>query len=504
MTSIDKKTKYEDLFNTDLIMKDIKRRSIRGGFVTISSQGAKFILELSSTMILARILFPGDYGLVAMVTAVTGFASLFKDLGLSLATIQRKEVTDSQISALFWVNVLVSLAIALFLCSIAPLLSRFYNESRLINITIVISITFVFSGLTVQHLALLRRQMKFEIIGFLEICSLLIGIVFSVVMAKLGYGYWALVGKHFFSSLAGVILVWLLCHWRPSIPSRRSGVVPMLKFGGNITSFNLVNYFSRNMDNILIGRFYGAEELGLYSKAYSIMMIPISQIRGPLLSVAIPVLSRMQNDHERYRRYYLKLVRLIAFLSMPLMVFLFVCAGDIVLLILGPNWTELVAIFKVLCFVAFIQPVASTNGLVLVSLGDSKRFFYWGLINGFVTVLSFLIGLSWGGLGVAMSYTVANYFLFIPALCYSFKNTPIEINLFLLSISGPFVASIIMGVGIWHLNGFFYTSHLFLSVSFKAIVGFLFYLCLFVFFKKGRFFLKELFLYKNFIFKGKA
>lgn len=219
----------------------------------------------------------------------------------------------------------------------------------------------------------------------------------------------------------------------------------MVTFGGQITGFNIVNYFARNFDNILLGRFWGPSVLGLYGRAYSIMMLPMSQIRVPLQLVATPALSHLQNDLDRYQKYYSKLISLIAFMTMPLIVFLFVCGDQTIHLLLGNQWSGAVTIFKILAIAAFIQPVISPAGLVLVSLGQSKRYLKWGVFNSIFTVISFIVGLPWGATGVAMSYAIVNYLLVFPCLWYCFRRSPISIVTFMKAISRPMVASLCMG-----------------------------------------------------------
>lgn len=488
---------HKDLFDTSHLEVDLKGRSVRGGGITLLSQIVKFVLHMASTMVLARLLTPQDYGLVAMTTAIIGFAALFKDLGLSAATIQQKEVTHQQVSALFWINLAISISIATVLCALAPLISLFYNESRLTLLTCVLATTFIFSGLTIQHQALLRRQMKFMILGGVEIGSIAVGVVGAIVMAKSGMGYWALVGLPFFSAVTNAILVWCLCSWRPVYTKSGDGIRKMLKFGGHITGFNLINYFSRNLDNILLGKFWGAEALGLYSKAYSIMMLPIQHIRGPLESVAMPALSRMQDDPGRYCRYYLKLIEIIAFLSMPLMVFLFVCAEDVILLLLGPNWSGASNIFKVLCLAAFVQPVASTRGLVLLSLGYSGKYLKWGVANGIITILSFVIGLRWGAIGVAIAYTIATYLILFPSLWYCFRGTPVTVSGFIMAAGGPVVMSALMGVVIWVVRSYLTDISLLLSLGMLALLCTITYLTVLSVFPKGRALLRELLMYRK-------
>ncbi len=484
-----------DPFDTTHLMADIKGRSVRGGAVTLTSQAAKFVLHLSSTMVLARLLVPDDYGLVAMVTAIVGFATLFKDLGLSMATVQREEITHEQVSSLFWVNVVISILIAVTLCIIAPLVSLFYHEPRLTRITLALACTFIFSGLTVQHQALLRRQMKFTVLAVIEIGSMAVGVSAAIAMAYWGAGYWALVGLPMGSAITNAVLVWSLCRWRPGLPRGGTGVRPMLKFGSHMTGFSLVNYFSRNLDHILLGRYYGTGVLGLYSKAYQIMMLPVNQIRGPLDSVAMPALSRMQDDPERYRRCYLKMTGLLAFLSMPLMVFLFVCAEEIILLLLGPNWTGATAIFKVLCIVSLIQPIASTRGLVLVSMGHSQRYLRWGIANGVITAAAFVAGLPWGAIGVAVAYTIANYIILVPSLWYCFGGTKIRVQDFFASCAGPMIASILMGAIVTFVHSSVANSPILLSLAMLLSVGILAYLAVWCIIPQGRVYLGELMKY---------
>jgi O-antigen/teichoic acid export membrane protein len=485
-------------FDVGHIKGDLKGRSVRGGAVTLSAQIIKFIITTGSTVVLARLLTPNDYGLVAMVTAVTGFVAIFKDLGLSMATIQRKDITHAQVSNLFWINFGISVALAVILCLISPLIAWFYHESRLTLITIALSSAFVFSGLSVQHYALLRRQMRFSTLGMIDIVSLFTGVAGAIILGWLGVQYWALVAMPILTSISNAIMVWVCCRWRPGFFSRGVGVRSMLAFGSHLTGFSVFNYFSRNLDNVLIGWYWGAQALGFYSRAYNIMMLPISQIRGPLESVSIPGMSHLQDDPIRYRNYYLKLVKILAFITMPLMVLLCVFAEEIITLLLGPKWTGCVRIFQILSVVSFIQPVSTTRGLVLISLGYSKKYLAYGVANSSVTVLSFVVGLPWGAEGVAMSYAITNYICLIPSLWYCFKGSSITIRGFLDAIFWPVVTSLFMGIGIGALKYYLPYSGIEIT-ALLALVGIVVYLLSWYLNSKERFFISEIFQYRNFI-----
>ena len=314
----------DGFFDTEHLKGDLKGRFVRGTAVTTLGQAVWFVIHTASTVVLARLLSPEDYGLVAMVTAVTGFIMIFKDLGLSTATVQKAQTNHQQISTLFWINVAISTVAMFVTAALAPAIAWFYKEPRLIWIGLALSTSFLFVGLSVQHQALLRRQMRFTAIVTRDIAATLIGTVLGIVLAWRGAVYWSLVAMQVGAAASGTIMLWLVCKWRPGWPVRRAGVRSMLHFGLNITGFQIVNYFARNADKILLGRFHGPFVTGLYSRAYSLFMLPISQIRAPLTAVAVPALSHLQNEPARYARYYYKLTFILAFVTMPLAGFLFV------------------------------------------------------------------------------------------------------------------------------------------------------------------------------------
>ncbi|MFC1542116.1 lipopolysaccharide biosynthesis protein, partial [Candidatus Latescibacterota bacterium] len=366
--------------------------------------------------VLARLLTPEDFGLIAMVAAVTGFVMMFKDMGLSMATVQRAEINHGQISTLFWINVALSLAIMLLTATLAPAIAWFYSEPRLIWITLALAGAFIFSGFTVQHQALLRRQMNFGRLAAIEITSMLVGVITAIVSALYGAGYWALVLMQLSTAIVGAITVWMVCGWRPGLPVRRSGVREMLTFGGHLTGFSFVNYFARNTDKLLIGKFWGAGPLGLYSKAYGLLMLPLSQINAPLSAVAIPALSRLQDEPERYRNYYLKAISLIAFFTMPMAMFMIVMSGELIQIVLGPQWSEASRIFLFLGIAALVQPIANTSGWLFISQGRARDMLRWGLIGGTLAIVSIIAGLPWGTVGVAGSYAITGLFIRTPLL----------------------------------------------------------------------------------------
>ena len=440
---------YSKLFDTKHLQGDLKKRSLRSGAVTLTSQGMMFVIQLASTMILARILTPQDYGKLAMVVSITGLASILSNLGLSTATIQRAEITHEQVSTLFWINTAIGALVTVVIASLSPVVAWFYKTPELVWMMLALSSNFFINGMTVQHSALLNRQMKFYALAKIQVLSTLIGIGSAIVAAKYGLGYWALVINSVVTSVTSVIGTWLSSGWMPGMPRKSAEVKAMVKFGSDIVGFNVINYFSRNLDNILIGKVYGGTDLGLYSKAYQLLMMPIKNLRDPMTRVATPALSRLQHCPLQYRNYYLKFISVLAIVSMPLVVFMYVCSDQIIVLFLGSQWVGASDLFRILAISAFIQPVGTTWGVILLSSGRSRCYLKWGLFNSVAISAAFIIGLPWGASGVAIAYAIVNYVMLFPSLIYSFKETEIRTFDFVVTIWKPVTASLGMGIVAW-------------------------------------------------------
>ena len=436
-------------FRTDHLRERVGSRAIRGGAITLISQGAQFLISMAGTVVLARLLTPRDYGLIGMVTVVTGFLTMFKDMGLSQATVQRAELTHAQTTNLFWVNVGASAAIALVAVALAPLIARFYGEPRLTYVTMALAGGFIFGGFTVQHQALLRRQMRFGLLAAASIIAATVGLVAGIFLAWLGAQYWALVGQQLVVALVTAVTVWLFCGWRPGLPSRDTGVREMLAFGGNVTGFNVVNYFARNGDNLLIGKMWGSQALGLYDKAYQLLLLPLNQINYPVSAVLVPTLSRLADDPERYRAAFLRTLEKLLMVTMPGIVFLIVTSDWVVSVVLGPQWTQAGKIFVWLAVAGFLQPVGSTTGWLFVSQNRTRTMLNWGFVGSATAIISILIGLPWGALGVAMSYGLIGFFIRTPLnLWYVGREGPVRTRDFYVTMAPFALAAISSGLAV--------------------------------------------------------
>jgi len=395
--------------------------------VNLVSQGTQFLIQSVATIVLARLLTPADFGLVAMVATITGLGQAFADLGLSEATIQRKEITNDQVSTLFWINFAIGLGLMLVTMGLAPALAWFYRDARLVSITLVLSLTFLFGGLRVQADAVLRRQMRFSSLAVRDIISYLVAVPTAIVLAFKGGSYWALVALPLTLNFTQMSLSWLMVNWRPGLPRRDAEVGSMIAFGGNVAASYLIVNISRSADNVLIGWHWGAGPLGLYSRAYNLLMLPVRQLSGPAGSVAVPAFSRTQDDPERFARYYLRTVNLILWISAPVFGFLFVAAQPVIVLMLGHQWGEAGPVFQILTISALGQLLLDSTIWLLVSRGQSRRLLKLLLIFSPILVCSYAIGLPFGIKGVALSGSLVMLLILPWMLRFSFQGTTLSL-----------------------------------------------------------------------------
>ncbi|MCW1922900.1 lipopolysaccharide biosynthesis protein [Luteolibacter arcticus] len=453
------KKRRRNPFATIDVSKDLRKNSVRGASYMSMARIGGLVLRIGSTGVLARMISQSDFGLMGMTAVFTNFLAIFMDVGLSQATIQRKDINHRQISTLFWINVALSLLIAVVFAGSAPLIAMFYKTPMLVTIIPVLALSFLFGGLGLQHSALLTRNMRYSLLAVSEIGSSIAGVAVAIFMARAGMGYWSLVGLALAPPVVKTIIMWLSLRWVPSPPSRNNGVRSMLKFGGDVLGFNIVNYFSRQAGSLLIGRYCGANPLALYDRAYSLLLMPIGQINGPLGAVSIPALSRLQNEPERFGRYYLNAILLICSLSIPVIAGLTLFSEQVVLLWLGEKWMNTAEIFRLLAPAALIGGISNPAGWLLIALGDTKRYRTMGVVNSLIIVAAFILGaFFWpdrepgqdGSLkGVAIAYSAAMILNFIPYWAWSLKGTPVKLGQVLRTMLIPTVSCIPAGAAAW-------------------------------------------------------
>lgn len=394
------------------------RRVARGLAVTFQAQALKFFVSLGFTAVLARLLTPSDYGLVAMVTVLTGLLGIFRDGGLTAVTVQREMITHEQVSTLFWINSGIGTMLALVVGLLSPVVAWLYNDPSLIPITIALSLPFIFGGLAAQLTALLQREMRFTALAVSDLCGLLISGFIGIAAAALGFGTWALVIMTISYAAINATFVFSLCKWRPGRPRRRSGVRSMLRFGGALTVNRLFDGLASSLDVLLLGKLFSPASVGFYTRSQTLMLQPLNQIMPPIQSVALPFLSRLTSNPERLNRTFFSLFLVIAVMSSYFTSTLFVGADWIVRIFLGPGWSRAAEILRLMSGAAFVLPLCSMCVLLLTAEGRGGAIIRWSVVKSIIVIASVLGGITWGAEGVAAGLTIGSVGFLLPILSY--------------------------------------------------------------------------------------
>lgn len=443
LKEVEERTNNDDRCEGEIGMQDLKAQTIRGGFAKICAQLINFFLRLGSLMILARLLEPKDFGLVGMVTAFTGVLQLFRDFGLSAATVQRLHVTEEQMSTLFWVNILVGLILGLLTAALAPVVVLFYHEPRLFSVTIVLATGFLFNAAGVQHSALLQRQMRFTALAIINTISLVVSMAIGIGMAVSGYGYWAIVGLTITLPVVSTLGVWFVASWLPGRPHTQVGICSMMRFGGTITSACVIGYVIYNLQQVLIGRFWGADAVGVYSRAYQLINIPTDNLNATVGEVAFPALSRVQNDTQRLKGYFLKGYSIVIAMTVPITIICALFADDLIRVLLGPGWGEATAIFRLLAPTVLIFALTDPLWWLLLSTGLVKRGLHITLVASPLVIASYFIGLPYGPHGVALAYSAVLTLWVIPRMAWSIHGTVITSRDMVVTITRPLLSGLV-------------------------------------------------------------
>jgi PST family polysaccharide transporter len=434
--------------STHGVRRELRAKSVRAAAALSLGTGGEIVIRFASIVVLARLLVPEDFGLLGIVTALTAIAGMFSGLGLSTATIQRQEINHRQVTNLFWINLAIGVALTATFCLLSPLIAAFYDEPRLTAIILVISTTFIWGSCAVQHEALLIRQMQQTRTASIRLAANAVSVVVAIGLAAADFGYWALVWLEVMRTFLIAAGVWLLCAWRPGLPYRSEDVRSFVRFGVELTLTHFMSVVANNVDRLVIGKLFGASALGLYRQAQQLIMVPIEQLNQPFVGVAQPGLSILQKDPGRYRRYYEKVVFLIALGTMPISGLTMVYAAEITALVLGPAWAGAAPYITIFAAAAFVRPVLGSASLVLITLGKSRRLLAMTILTN-VTLLALIgLGVVGGPEGVALAQLLTPMLLVLPNLFICFAGSPVTMSAFFRAIGTPVAASTVMIAGL--------------------------------------------------------
>ena len=426
---------------------ELRRLTVRGAGATMFAGGLGLVIQLCSTVILARILTPRDFGLVAMVTTFSLLLVNFGYNGLTEAIIQREDITHGLASNLFWISTGFGILFTVGFAAAGSLLARFYHDPNVIHVTEGISLTIFITSLSTVHLALLRRAMLFPWVSFNDICGRLVSVVLSIVLAWEGFGYWALVFGVVVVPVVTCAGAWILCRWTPGMPCRVPQTGPTLRFAVHTYSTFAVNYGARNTDNLLVGWRFSASSLGFYKKAYDLFALPSNQLVASIALVVVAGLSRAKQNPENYRRAILSALSVMAFVGMWVGAVLTLVGKDLILVLLGPKWGPAGQIFTFFGPGIGIMILYTTHGWIHLSAGRPDRYLRWDILEFGVTVALFILGLHWGPPGVATAWSASFWVLTVPGIWYA--GLPIHLKITsVLSVVWRFVVASLITVAV--------------------------------------------------------
>lgn len=412
-------------------------------WTSVSNFGRR-ILSLLVNIILARLLLPEDFGLVAMAAVVLGFIDIFKDLGTGAALIQRKDVSDELFSSIFWFNVGFGVLATGVTIACAPLVAAFYKEPRVTPVLMAMSVSFLLSALTIVHNGLMQRQMRFVALAKIEVAAAAVSYTIGIGAALLGQGVWSLVYQVVSNSAVFLVLIWFTSSWRPRFTFHWGEVRQVMSYSLNLAVFNVFFYFAQNVDNFLIGRYLGSEALGYYDLAYKLMTFPMQAISAVFGKVMLPFYARAQEDLPRFRAAFLRSAEAIAFVTFPLMLGLMATRAPFVLSVFGPRWTPVITLLALFAPVAALRSISTTTGSIFMAMGRADLQLRWGVFTNLFVIAGLVIGLQWGIMGVAAGFTITTLLLSYHSFAVPFKLIEMRVGALVRALQPTALCSLLM------------------------------------------------------------
>lgn len=421
----------------------LKRRVVSGVFFTGGAQVMRQIVQLGAVAVLARLLGPGPYGLVALATVVVGLLQLLVDLGLGSSAVREGNLSPGQESTVLRLNLGAALLVGLAVQGTAPWIAALLRERELAWVLRGVSPGFLLAGALQTRRAVLQRAMRFRLLAGIELIAVAAGAATSISLASLGAGALSLVIGSVAQQGMWCVAVLIAAGLPPRAPFDLPSVRPLLGFGCYFTAFSVVNYVSRTLDNALVGSLMGRVALGVYEKAYALMMLPVTQISSVISQVMFPALSAVRDDPERFRFLYLGAVRKIAGLAAPLTALCVAASGPVVRLLLGRRFEPAIPIFSVLSLVMGLQALLNSAGWLYMASGRMRRMFRMGLLNAAVVCAAIVAGALQGSpLAVARWYAGSVALVFLPTILVALRAGGIPARLFFGRIAAPALSAV--------------------------------------------------------------
>ena len=470
----------------------LRRVAVRSAGITLLGRSISFLVQLGSTMVLARLLPPSDFGVVTMVTTFSFLFSSFGMNGFPELIMQREEITDSLASNLFWINLSIGCLLALVFANTGPLIGSFYHNTDVARVAEGMSIGIAIGSAGWIHYGLLQRAMRFRALAIIGFTGSIIQVIVYIALAKAQWHFWALVCGSIANTSTITIGVWLVCRWLPSWPSRSRGTASSFKYAMNVYWHFAFSYLTRNTDNLLVGWRYGARALGLYKKAYDLFVLAETQLMGPISAVAVSTLSKVNQDREQFQRYFLRAISVLALIGMGIGTDFALVGKDIIRFLLGPAWDQAGQIFSLFGPGIGAMLLYDSHGWIHLSLGRPERWFRWALIEFVCTAGLFLLTIRWGPTGIAFAWTASYFLLMFPSFWYAGKPIGLGAGPVFGAVWKFMAASIAAGCvtalifqGVLHLEMPLSAAGALLRLASVSLVFFVLYLCGIIAFYRG-------------------
>ncbi|MGS0685686.1 lipopolysaccharide biosynthesis protein [Nakamurella sp. GG22] len=403
-------------------------RAARGASVVMVGQIARIVIQIGSVAVLARLLDPVDYGLIAIVLAVVGVGEILRDFGLSAGAIQAAHLDRHQRDKLVWLNTAIGAGLALCGVLLAPVVAAIFGQPQLTGITQVLSITFLISGVTAQYRADLNRRMRFKSLVVTDVASQVIGVVIAIVLALAGTAYWALVAQQLGVAISTLVILMLYARWLPRRPRRGVDVKSIVHFGHGMMASQLVGYLNNSVDTYTIALTLGPDQLGIYNRGFQLLMRPLNQLRAPSTTVALPVLSRLNNDLPRASRYIVSGQLALGYPLVGMLAFAAGAAVPLVNLFLGSDWSAVAPVFALLAIAGAFQTLSYVGNWVYLARALTGQLFWYSLVSLSIKVVCVVVGSNWGIVGVAAGYAIAPAIAWPISLWWLSRLTPIPVR----------------------------------------------------------------------------
>lgn len=419
---------------------------LRGVSWKLGSQIVVQVARVVFALIVARLLTPEDFGLAAMALVIAGFVIAFSDLGLGAALIQRRSIDERDRSTVFWTGVVIGALLTLVGIALAAPISAFYGEPAVQGLMAALSVCFLVSSVGATQRALLTREMDFRRLELSAMLGVIVGGFVSVAGASAGWGPWALVAQQLTTVCVTTAVLWFATSWRPRLTYSIQSLRSLGGYGANVLGTRLVYRGQESALPLVIGRFLGATALGIFTIAYTVILVPLTRLAIPIGEVLFPAFSRMQDERERVAQFWIRALEVLAAICAPAMVGLAIVASDFVEVVLGEQWSEAVPVIQILAWVGLVQALQAWNGGILMGLGRAGTLFRATSIYFVLYVASFLVGVQWGIVGLAAVYAVVATVLEATYLWLTTHALGISFWRPLRALAGVAQATALMGV----------------------------------------------------------